>query len=196
MSILSTYLILAWFMLYTMNSLCPMYEPEPVGTGFPFGTIMLLSLTYDDSGGALEPWHFVEFFLFCSINSFALYADWSKMFGLPIAPWINIKMYLNQQNQSRIRTIWSAVMNTFLSHVCQINALTKQVPRHRGFRRSDSETLRQNTHKVGQSGSVPQQHIVTNFFIIHFLLIRPHHFEYIPDLNLTERSFGVIEILD
>lgn len=37
--ILTTYLILAWLVLYTMNSLCPIQEPEPVGTGLPIGTV-------------------------------------------------------------------------------------------------------------------------------------------------------------
>lgn len=39
------YLILAWFMLYTMYSLWPMYDPEFVFVAFPFGTTMLLKLT-------------------------------------------------------------------------------------------------------------------------------------------------------
>ncbi len=69
-----------------MNSLWPMYDPEPVGTGFPFGSVTPFSFTYDDSGGAFDPWHFVECFLFCSINSLALYEDCNKMFGVPIAP--------------------------------------------------------------------------------------------------------------
>jgi len=59
-------------MLYTMYSLCPMYEPEPVGFGTPLGTINDLWFTYVSGGGAFEPWHLVECFLFFYISYFAL----------------------------------------------------------------------------------------------------------------------------
>jgi hypothetical protein len=42
-------------MLYTMYSLCPIQEPEFVGTGTPLGTITSLCLTYEFSGGAFDP---------------------------------------------------------------------------------------------------------------------------------------------
>lgn len=67
----------------------PIYEPEPVGTGFPLGSVTPFNFTYDDSGGAFEPWHLVECLLFFYINSFALYEDCNKMFGSPIAPSIS-----------------------------------------------------------------------------------------------------------
>lgn len=90
----------------------------------------------------------------------------------------------------------SAIVNTFLGHISQINSLSEQVTWNWSFRRCDSQPLGQYTDKVWQSGAMPQKHVVSKFLIVNFLLIWSHDFENVTNFNLSERSFSVFEILN
>jgi hypothetical protein len=63
-----------------------------------------------------------------------------------------------------------AVVGRFGRHVCKIDSLTEHVTSHWGLGRSNAETLTENTDEVGQSASVPQQHLIVYAFCVAHIL--------------------------
>jgi len=83
---------------------------------------------------------------------------------------------------------------TLGEHIGKIDTLTKSVTSGRSLRRSNSETLRENTDKVGQSGTVPEKHVVVK--IISESLLFAFTFNAVAVNNFDVAVFlGVVDIL-
>jgi len=56
-------------------------------------------------------------------------------------------------------------VSTLVDHIGKVDTLTEEVARYRGLRWSNPQPLRKNTHEVGDTRTMPQKHVVTDFLV-------------------------------
>lgn len=67
---------------------------------------------------------------------------------------------ITEKHDERLATIRAAIATGELCEVSKVDALSEAVPRARGFRRSDAETLGKDADVVGETAAVPKEHAV------------------------------------
>lgn len=67
-----------------------------------------------------------------------------------------------QKNTSVVFRASPTIIRWFWTHICEVYTLAKHISSNRSFRRSNSQSLTQNTNIVRESTSMPQQHPIPN----------------------------------
>lgn len=102
-----------------------------------------------------------------------------------------------QQDASAAFLGSETVVGRLRRHVCKVDSLSKHVAGHWGLRRGDAQALTEDSHKVSQSTSVPQQHLVFNVLSVPDIFGFALEGEEVDQLELVGvvgRSVGGLQV--
>lgn len=106
--------------------------------------------------------------------------------------------HFTQQHQaSVVGPAGAAVVGRLAHHVGEVDSLAEHVAGHWCLGRGDAQALRQDSHKVRQSGSVPQQLLVMDLLFESFvflLLVQGINLLNLEPVVIMSGGMGVLNI--
>ena len=93
------------------------------------------------------------------------------------------------------RNLWSRIVERFTDQIGEIDTLAEEIARAGGLRRSDSHTLRKDSHEVRESTSVPEQFSIAEILRIEDTVFAlTLHFKAINYLQFITRVASILHV--